>query len=150
MTFSTVSDLSEESELYCSLQTSLQGNPMLLFLYYFLLSVSFITIADTLSLMTIYKLRKDLNAVIQPEPTDKANMNSIPPLSRHLQAIKTRQHRVIITVMLILVFFSLTLWPVIVVYMTSLLRMRVQINDRAIVYHTIFYFCVHSNYYSHK
>lgn len=130
--FSSVKDITEGNEVYCSLTNSLAGNKRLVFLSFFILSIVFTVTADILSVMTICKLKKELNAVIRPE-TRNVSVSAAGTISYYpgqAPSVKMRQRRALVTIMLILVFLNLTTWPVLAAYLISFWGMRLPVHDR--------------------
>lgn len=102
--------------VFCSTVSVLVGSLNYMLIYY-LIAIVFTVIADVLCVMTIWKLKKEIdNAVVPIEVSSNANAIT--------HAIKVNQQRAIITLFLILVLINLSSVPSVTAYTITMLGVR--------------------------
>lgn len=81
---------------------------------FFAIGVTCTIVADIVCVMTIFRLRREMNVIGHLEVTNSANDSSeVTRGGTALVSVRSRQHRAIFTLFLILVFFNLSILPLV-------------------------------------
>ena len=82
---------------------------------FYILTVLFILVCDVMCLLTIYRLKREIHVAVQSETivstTDLSNGRQRPETMRNI--VRSGQQNAIVTIILILLFFNLSVLPVI-------------------------------------